>query len=46
VGEEQFPVDGEVKPEHVAVDCDFNVVFKLRRDCEKSCIRDGNECAE
>jgi hypothetical protein len=41
---EQLPEDVQVRPKHVAVDCDFNV--KLRRDCEQSFIEAGSECVE
>jgi hypothetical protein len=40
-----FPEDGQVRPKHVAVDCDF-CYFKLRRNCEQSCIKDETEYVE
>jgi hypothetical protein len=30
---EQLPEDGIVRPEHVAIKCDFNDILSQRRDC-------------
>jgi hypothetical protein len=43
---EQLPEDDQLRPKRVAVDCDFNVISKLRRGFEQSCNKDGSECGE
>jgi hypothetical protein len=37
---QELSEDGQVRLKHVAVD------FKLRRDCEQSCIKDRSECVK